>query len=49
VRFQPEMPPEFLPVPTRPVNANVNMNAPTEVRGAVDAGWGRNFTVQSSD
>ncbi|MDZ4658847.1 MAG: hypothetical protein SH868_14825 [Bythopirellula sp.] len=49
VRHQPEMPPEFLPVPTQPINANVNMNAPTEVRGAVDAGWGSYFTVQGRD
>jgi hypothetical protein len=43
------MPPEFLPVPTQPINANVNMNAPTEIRGAVDGGWGHYFTVQGRD
>jgi hypothetical protein len=33
------MPPEFLPVPVRPINANVNMNAPVEARGAVEIDW----------
>lgn len=39
VRFRPEMPPEFLPVPVTPVYANVNPNAPPETRGAVEVGW----------
>jgi hypothetical protein len=43
------MPPEFLPVPPRPIFTNVNMNAPAEVRGAVDAGFGPEFTVQGHD
>jgi hypothetical protein len=49
VRFKPEMPPEFLPVPPHPVFANVNMQAPNEVRGAIDAGYGPYFTVEGRD
>jgi hypothetical protein len=43
------MPPEFLPVPPRPVFSNVNMNAPAEVRGSVESGYGPYFTIEGSD
>lgn len=49
VKFQPQMPPEFLPVPTQPIMANVNTCAPVEMRGSVDAGWGRYFMVEPHD
>jgi hypothetical protein len=49
VRYKPEMPPEFLPVPPRPVFANVNMDAATEVRGSVESGYGPYFTVEGRD
>lgn len=35
-RFQPEMPPEFLPVPVQPVFASVNMTPLPEVRGVAE-------------
>lgn len=43
------MPPEFLPVPARPIYANVNMDAPEDVRGAVDVGWERQLIVEGRD
>jgi hypothetical protein len=43
------MPPEFLPVPARPIFANVNMDAPEEVRGAVDVGWEPQLTIEARD
>ena len=49
VRYKPEMPPEFLPVPPRPVFANVNMDAPTEARGSVESGYGPYFTIEGRD
>ncbi|TWU21258.1 hypothetical protein [Bythopirellula polymerisocia] len=39
VRYRPEMPPEFLPVPVTPIYANVNPNAPQDLRGEVEVGW----------
>ncbi len=49
IKYQPQMPPEFLPVPTQPIVANVNTNAPVEMRGSVDAGWGHYFVVEPHD
>jgi hypothetical protein len=49
VRYQPEMPPEFLPVPPYPVFANVNMYAPYEERGAVEMGYDPELTIQGRD
>lgn len=49
VRYRPEMPPEFLPVPARPVHANVNMEFPMETRGAVERGYGPELMVQGRD
>lgn len=40
VRYRPPHPPEFLPVPTQPVTANVNMQPLPEVRGTADIGPG---------
>ena len=48
-RYRPPMPPEFLPVPARPVFANVNMDAPVEARGAVDIGWEGQMTIEARD
>lgn len=39
IRHQPEMPPEFLPVPVTPIYAHVNPRAPDQIRGAVEVGW----------
>lgn len=39
VRYQPEMPPEFFPVPVTPVIANVNPDAPPNLRGSVEVDW----------
>jgi hypothetical protein len=49
VRYQPPMPPEFLPVPARPIVTNVNMNTPVEARGAVDVSWERQLYIEARD
>lgn len=49
VRYEPPMPPEFLPVPTRPIYTNVNMDAPQHTRGMVDVGWERQLTIEARD
>jgi hypothetical protein len=43
------MPPEFLPVPARPIVTNVNMDAPVKARGAVDVGWERQLLFEPRD
>jgi hypothetical protein len=43
------MPPEFLPVPARPIVANVNMDAPVTARGAVDIGWEKQLLIEARD
>jgi hypothetical protein len=43
------MPPEFLPVPARPIVTNVNMNTPVEARGAVDVSWERQLYIEARD
>lgn len=45
VTYRPPMPPEFLPVPTRPVFSAVNMAAPEPMRGAVEVDFGPQLTV----
>lgn len=43
------MPPEFLPVPARPIYVNVNMDAPVEARGAVDVSWEKQLLIEGRD
>jgi hypothetical protein len=43
------MPPEFLPVPPRPIFAKVNIQAPEETRGSVDVGYDPELTIQGRD
>jgi hypothetical protein len=43
------MPPEFLPVPARPIVTNVNMDAPVEARGAVDSSWEHQLLIEARD
>ena len=49
VSYRPPMPPEFLPVPTRPVFSAVNMAAPEPMRGEVEVSYGPQFTSPGRD
>ncbi len=40
VRFKPQMPPEFLPVPSKPVFSEVNMDYSPEIRNGIEVGPG---------
>jgi hypothetical protein len=43
------MPPDFLPVPTQPIFAAVNLAAPEPMRGAVEVDFGPQLTVPGRD
>ena len=45
VCFEPEMPPKFLPVPTRSVFSPVNLHTRVSSRGAVEAQYGPQLLV----
>ncbi|MCH7751077.1 MAG: hypothetical protein IH898_02830 [Planctomycetes bacterium] len=45
VSYRPPMPPEFLPVPTQPIFAAVNLAAPEPMRGAVEVDFGTQLVV----
>lgn len=49
VTYRPPMPPKFLPVPTRPVFANVNPNAPNPDLGGVEFGYEPQLTFPGRD
>jgi len=49
VTYQPPMPPKFLPVPARPVFANVNPAAPLATRGEVEVDFGAQLAVPGRD
>jgi len=45
ITYRPPMPPEFLPLPTYPIFAAVNLAAPEPLRGAVEVDYGPQLTV----
>ena len=45
VSYRPPMPPEFLPVPTQPIFAAVNLAAPEPTRGKVEVDFGTQLVV----
>lgn len=49
VRYQPPMPPKFLPVPARSVFSTVNMQAPTIQRGQIEMDYGPQISFPSGD
>jgi len=49
IPYKPPMPPEFLPVPVRPVFSPVNPDTPVPARGAVERDFGPQFTVAGRD
>ena len=48
VCFKPQMPPKFLPVPTRSVFSQVNLEAAGFTRGAVEAEYGPQLMVPAN-
>jgi len=49
VTYQPPMPPKFLPVPARPVFANVNPLAPVSARGAAEIDFVPQLAIPGRD
>ncbi len=49
VSYRPPMPPEFLPVPTQPIFAAVNLAAPEPMRGAVEVDFGTQLLIPGRD
>jgi hypothetical protein len=49
VRFRPEMPPKFLPVPTEPTLSPARPDAPEPWRGDVEVGWRPELTFPGRD
>ena len=42
--FYPQLPPKFLPVPTRPILAAVNPDAPNPANGVMESHWGPDWS-----
>lgn len=49
VTYRPVMPPEFLPVPTQPIFAAVNLATPEPTRGNVEVDFGPQLQVPGGD
>jgi hypothetical protein len=49
VRYQPLLPPKFLPVPTQPVLSPARPDAPDPWRGDVEFGWHGRVTFPGRD
>jgi hypothetical protein len=49
IRYQPDLPPKFLPVPTQPVLSPARPDAPDSWRGDVEMGWSPRVTFPGND